>query len=223
MRQWWGISEGTRVCTMRLRRLPAGLAIVVGLVAWPGPASASIGVGVQADPVSLGGVAHPGASYALPSLYVVNTGTQAESMSVRVERLSAKPGRAIPASWIHITALSGQLPPRQSARISLELVTPPDAKAGSYQSDIVVTGSTAPAAAGIHLGAAAATGLTFTITPGPPAGSWLSLPAWRWWVIGGLLLLAAAILGWRRSGLRIRVERKTAADGMNRSGGHHGT
>jgi hypothetical protein len=63
--------------------------------------------------------------------------------------------------------------------------------------------------AGIHLGAAAATRLKFTITPGPPGGSWLSVPAWTWWVIGGLVLLVAGILGWRRSGFRIRVERKT--------------
>ena len=195
---------------MQLRWLPAGLAIVVGLLASPGltwAASASIGVGVQAGPVSLSGVAHPGASYALPSLYVVNTGTQAESMTVRVERLSAEPGHAIPQSWIHVTNLSGQLPPRQSARIPLGLVTPPDAGSGRYQSDIVVTGAPGPATAGLNFGAAAATELEFTITPGPPAGSWLSIPVWSWWLIGGLVLVAAAVAGWRRSGLRIRVER----------------
>jgi hypothetical protein len=204
--------SGTRVRTMHLRWLPAGLVIVAGLVAWPGvAASASIGVGVQANPVSLDGAAHPGASYTLPALYVVNTGTQAESMSVRVERLAAEPGRVIPESWIHVSGLSGQLAPRQSARIPLQLVTPSDARAGSYQSDIVVTGSAAAAAPGIHLGAAAATRLRFVVTPRSPAGSWLSLPSWTWWVIGGLVLLTAAVLGWRRSGIRIRVERKTAA------------
>jgi hypothetical protein len=197
---------------MHLRWLLAGFVIVAGLAVWPDvAASASIGVGVQANPVSLDGAAHPGASYTLPSLYVVNTGTQAESMSVRVERLSAEPGRAIPASWIHVTGLGGQLAPGQSARIPLQLVTPPDARPGSYQSDIVVTGSAAPVAAGIHLGAAAATRLRFVVAPGPAAGSWFSLSSWTWWVIGGLVLLGAAVLGWRRSGLRIRVERKTAA------------
>jgi hypothetical protein len=201
-----------RVCTMHLRWLSAGLAIAVGLAAWlgfAGPARASIGVGVQANPVSLSGTAHPGASYALPSLYVVNTGTQAESMSVRVVRRTG-PGRAIPESWIRIGALSGQLPPKQSARIALELVTPADAESGNYASDIVVTGSTAPVA-GVNFGAAAATKLEFKVTPGPPGGSWLSLPAWTWWVIGGLVILATATFGWRRSGLRIKVERKNAA------------
>ena len=197
---------------MHLRWLSAGLAIAVGLVAWlgfAGPARASIGVGVQANPVSLTGTAHPGASYALPSLYVVNTGTQAESMSVRVVQRTG-PGLAIPGSWIRIGALSGQLPPKQSARIALELVTPADAEPGNYLGDIMVTGSTAPVA-GVNFGAAAATKLEFTITPGPPGGSWLSIRAWTWWVIGGLVILAAATFGWRRSGLRIRVERKDAA------------
>ena len=210
---------------MHLRWLSAGLVIAIGLGAWLGlarPASASIGVGVQANPVSLNGVAHPGGSYPLPSLYVVNTGTQAESMTVRVERLSSGPGRTIPQSWIRVDNLGGLLPPKQSARISLELVAPADAAPGDYVSDIVVTGSTAPVA-GINFGAAAATRLEFRITPGPAAGSWLSPRAWTWWAIGGLALAIAAIFGWRRSGLRIRVERRTAAGGVPRVGGHHGT
>jgi hypothetical protein len=195
---------------MHLRWLSAGLGMAVGLAAWigfAGPARASIGVGVQANPVSLSGAAHPGASYALPSLYIVNTGTQAESMSVRVVQRTGA-GRPIPGSWIRIGALSGQLPPKQSARIALELVTPGDAKPGNYVSDILVTGSTAHVA-GVNFGAAAATKLEFTITPGPPGRSWF--PAWTWWVIGGLVVLAAVAFGWRRSGLRIRVERRNAA------------
>jgi hypothetical protein len=211
---------------MHLRWRPAAPAIAVGLVALLGfaqPARASIGVGIQANPVTLAGAAHPGASYLLPSVYVVNTGTQAESMTTRIERLATGPGQTIPASWIHITSLGRQLQPRQSALISLELVTPSDAKPGHYVSDIVVTGSAGPASAGINFGAAAATDLTFRITPGPATGSWFSFPAWKWLLIGGLVLLAVIIGGWRRAGLRIRVERRGTADsGLNRSGGDHG-
>jgi len=209
---------------MHLRSLSGALATAVALVPLLGfssSASASIGVGVQANPVSLGQVAHPGASYPLPSLYVVNTGTQAESMSAQVERLSPGATQTVPASWIHISSLKGQLRPAQSAQISLELVTPSDAKPGIYESDIVVSGSTAPVSAGINLGAAAATKLEFRITPAPGAGSWLSISAWTWWVIGGVVLLAAALLGWRRSGFRIRVDRRTnVRSGVNRLGGH---
>lgn len=210
---------------MHLRWLSAGLAMAAGLTALFGlaaPAGASIGVGIQANPVSLSGVAHPGRTYTLPDLYIVNTGTQPESMTVQVQRLSAGAGQTVPASWIRITGLTGQLKPQQSARIPLELVTPGGAQAGQYRSDIVVRGSTEPVASGVNLGAAAATKLEFTITPGPASASWLSFPVWKWWVIGVLVLLAAGIFGWRRSGFRIRVERGTGVrNGMNRSGGHH--
>ena len=109
---------------MHLRWLPAGLVIVASRVAWPGTAaSASIGVGVQANPVSLDSAAHPGGSYTLPALYVVNTGTQAESMSVRVERLppspagpSRNPGSTSAASAASCAQPLGSYPASSSSR-----------------------------------------------------------------------------------------------------------
>ena len=37
--------------------------------------------------------AHPGGTYTLPPVYVVNTGTQPESVAIRVERISRGSGR----------------------------------------------------------------------------------------------------------------------------------
>jgi hypothetical protein len=183
--------------------------LVVGLAAlfWFAPsAGASVGVGIQANPVRLGSVAHPGATYALPSLYVVNTGTQAESISVQVERLAnAHSGWAIPRSWINVTGLSGQLAPGKSAEIPLQLVTPSDAKTGTYSSDLVVTGSTMITADDVRFGAAAATGLDFSITPGPAGG----FPVWKLWMICALVVLGATTFIVRRTGLRIRIERRS--------------
>lgn len=173
-------------------------------------AHASIGVGVQADPVRLGSVAHPGGSYSLPSLYVVNTGTQAESISVRVERMSSGPGRTVPASWIRIEAPRGQLGPRQQVLIPLRLVPAGNAEPGSYRSDIVVTGSAGAVSGGVRFGAAAATALEFRLTPGPAPGGWLGVQAWRWWLTVVLVVLAATVFGVRRSGLRVRIETKSA-------------
>jgi len=171
---------------------------------------ASIGVGVQADPVRLGGVAHPGGSYSLPSLYVVNTGTQTESISVTVRRLSSGPGRTVPASWIAIGTATRQLIPRQQVLIPLRLVLPGSAAPGSYRSDIVVTGSPGVASGGVRFGAAAATPLEFRLTPGPAAGGWLGIAAWRWWLTVVLVLLAAIAIGVWRTGLRVRIETKSA-------------
>jgi hypothetical protein len=181
-------------------------------------ARASIGVGVQADPVRFSGVAHPGGSYALPSLFVVNTGSQAESISVDVKRLSSGPGQSVPASWIRIGAMSGDLQPRQQALISLELNAPAGAKPGSYRSDIVVTGvpgGSGATAGGVRFGAAAATALEFRLTAGPGPSGWLGISPWKWWLAIVLALLVLLAAGLRRSGLRIRIE-------TNASGGQHG-
>jgi uncharacterized membrane protein len=207
-----------------MARCVIGLVVGGGLaVVFASAAQASIGVGVQADPVRLATAAHPGGSYTLPSLYVVNTGSEAESVTVTVKHLSAGPGMTIPASWVHATAPSGQLQPKQQVLIPLKLSTPGNAKPGSYRSDIVVTGTDGSTGQGqgVQFGAAAATDLEFTITPGPAASSWLGLAPWKWWMIAVLAMVGAVTFVVRRSGLRIRIERQ----GIERSeslGGHHG-
>src|SRR5215469_11088084 len=69
---------------------------VLLLVAAPAAAYASVGVGVQAGPVQLVGAAHPGGTYTLPPVYVVNTGTDPESLAIRIERISPGTGRTVP-------------------------------------------------------------------------------------------------------------------------------
>jgi hypothetical protein len=189
--------------------IAAGLALAAALGLAP-TASASIGVGVQADPVRLAATAHPGASYALPSLFVVNTGSETESVSVEVKRLSAGSGLAIPPSWIRVGTFGSQLQPRQQVLVPLELDAPAGAKAGSYRSDIVVTGSDGAAAGGVRFGAAAATPLEFRLAPGPAGHGWLGLPAWKWWTAGALLLFLAVYIGARRTGWRVRIETKSS-------------
>lgn len=194
---------------MYLRRLlVVPLAVPVALVAlasFTQTSDASVGVGVQASPVRLGSMAHRGQRYAL-SLDVVNTGTDAEAVGMRVERISRGPGRAVPPSWIQFAGPAVQIAPGKAARVSLELVVPGQAKPGEYLSDIVVSGSAAGQAGTEHLGVAAATKLEFGVSSAPAQGG-SSFPVWMWWAITGLLLLAVTVFGVRRSGLRIRVER----------------
>jgi hypothetical protein len=221
---------------MQLRRwlvvplaVPAALAVLCGL---PLAARASVGVGVQAGPVRLAVAAHAGGSYSLPPVYVVNTGTEPELVSVRVERLSAGAGRAVPPSWVRAAGPGVRLGPQQGARLPLELVLPGGARPGRYLSDVVVSGSAAISAGRANLGVAAATKLEFRVAPGPAAGSWPAVPGSVVAVLAGLVLLALAIVGVRRSGLRIRVERRPAGPGAagpgtagsgaaDREGGHH--
>ena len=192
------------------RRLALPLAVPVAFAVFSifvPAAQASVGVGVQTTPVSLGIVAHAGGSYALPPVYVLDTGTQAEKITVRVVRLSKGTGRAVPPSWVRATGPGVQLAPHQSARIPLELAVPGGAKAGRYLSDIVVTGSAVISAGRANLGVAAATKLEFSVAPGSPPGLWPFGPSWMWWTAIGLLVLALAVTTARRSGVRIRIER----------------
>ncbi len=211
---------------MHLRRLMAvPLAVPLALVmlaSFTQTSDASIGVGVQASPVRLGSMAHRGERYALP-LDVVNTGTEAEAVSMRVERLSRGPGRTVPPSWIQFAGPAVQIAPGKAARVSLELVVPGRAKPGEYLSDIVVSSSAAGQAGTAHLGVAAATKLEFSVSSAPAQGA-SSFPVWVWWAIAGLLLLLTlTVLGVRRTGLRIRVEWGSShRDAVDHQGESHG-
>jgi hypothetical protein len=196
---------------MHLRR---GLAVVLAVPAafaalsFSAPvADASIGVGVQASPVRLANAALTGQSYALPSVYVSDTGTQPESITVQVQRLSTGRGRSVPQSWIRATGPSVRLSPHQGAQIPLQLTVPADAKSGRYLSDIVVTASPGASAGHVNLGVAAATPLVFTVRQGSAPSP--LVPTWTWWFGVGLLALLIVGLGLRRSGIRIRIERTT--------------
>lgn len=188
-------------------------------LATPAAAYASIGVGIQAGPVRLAGAAHPGGSYSLPPVYVVNTGTQDESVAIRVERVSPGTGLTVPPSWVHATGPAVNLTHGQSARIPLELVVPATAKRGVYFSDVVAKGSATIGGGEANLGVAAATQLKFRIAPGVVSRSWFGLPGWFVPAILGLLALAAGIVVVRRSGVRVRIERQPAGAGSSAGAG----
>src|SRR5262249_7715849 len=148
----------------------------------------------------------------------VNTGTQDESLSIRIERLSAGQGRAVPAAWIRPGA-AVQLSHNQSARIPLELVVPSTARPGQYLSDVVVKGSAALSGGGANLAVAAATKLEFQVAPGMVAGSWFAVPSWLWPGIGVVLLIAVAAGVARKFGLRVQIDRVPADAAALRPGG----
>jgi hypothetical protein len=168
-------------------------------------ADASIGVGVQAAPVRLADAALTGQSYALPPVYVSDTGTEPETIAVRVDRLSTGRGRSVPQSWVRATGPAVHLSPRQGAQIPLQLVVPAGAKPGRYLSDIVVTAAPGESAGHVNLGVAAATPLEFSVRQGSPPSP--LVPTWTWWFTAGLVALLVVGLGLRRSGIRIRIER----------------
>ena len=206
---------------MQLRRWATAAVSVLAVLAVPATAQASVGIGIQPGPVRLAGVAHPGGRYALPAVYVVNTGTIAESVSILIERVSAGAGRTVPPSWVHTNGAAVTLAQDESARIALELVVPATAQPGPYFSDVIVTGGAPDPAGGASFDVGAATNLEFRVVPGVVAGPWLPVPVWLLLTLAALLLLAVAVVLARRSGLRIRIERtpRSAGSLMRRSNG----
>ena len=186
------------------------------LVAWPATSYASIGVGVQAGPVRLTGAVHPGGQYALPPVYVVNTGTEPELIAIRIERISPGSGRTVPPAWISVASGPVRLSHEQSARIPLELTVPRAAAPGRYFSDVVAKGSAALSAGGADLGVAAATDLEFTVASGAVSTAWFSAPGWLLPYVIAVVVAGAGLAVIRRTGIRIRVERGPARHGGRR-------
>jgi hypothetical protein len=183
--------------------LPLGALV---LLIWPAAGYASVGVGVQAGPVRLAGIAHPGGQYALPPVFVVNTGTQPESVVIAIERISSGSGRTVPPAWISASSGPVRLAHRQSARIPLSLSVPPHAAPGRYFSDVVAKGTASLSAGGADLGVAAATDLEFTVARSP-VSTGVSVPIWLLPYVAAVIMAAAAAVVVRRSGMRIRIER----------------
>jgi hypothetical protein len=203
----------------RLRLL--ALAILLGLLILPASAAeASIGIGIQAGPVRLSSAAHPGGTYQLPAVYVVNTGSAEESVTLEIERISPGTGLTVAPSWIHVSGGPVRLGHNQSARIGLQLSVPANARPGRYFSDVVAHGSGSLTAGNANMGVAAATGLDFTIAPGAAPHPWLTVPSWFWPTLAGLVVIAAAVLWFRSSGLRIRVERRQATGSVSEGQEH---
>lgn len=123
-------------------------------------APASSGAGIQAAPVQAYG-AHAGGSYLLP-VTVTNPGSGPETMTFRIERLSAGHGITVPPSWIRTGSV--RLAAGEPATVQLRLTIPAGAAPGRYFSGVVAYGSTAGATGGANLGTAAETKLIITVT-----------------------------------------------------------
>ncbi len=172
-------------------------------------AHAESGAGVGANPIVLTEIAHPGHRYSLPSLYVINPGTDPSAYRIGMQLLGRNQSRSVPATWLQFGHDDIVLNPQQSTSVALTLVVPHDAPPGTYLSLIVA--STAPSGnvGGTTLGAAAATELRFSVArvdhPLVTVGLLWKTP-WRYvWV--GIATMIAVAFAVRRSGVRLVVQR----------------
>lgn len=197
---------------------------MVAILIFPAAAEASVGVGIQENPVSLQRAAKAGGTYALPAVHVANTGTQNETLRLKVERISHGTGRAVPSTWIQFSSSQIQLAPHQETKIPLNLVVPASARSGSYQSDVVVIGSAVVASKATNFRPAAATKLEFRVVPGPSPGPFAALPRSLWLTILILLVAMLIYFGRRFFNVEFRVTRKKpdSDDASNGDGASQG-
>lgn len=174
----------------------------------PIAAEASLGTGVSASPIVLAESAHPGNSYALPAMYVVNTGTEPSDYAVHVARLSQGAQRVAPAGWIHIGKPRFHLDPKQATSVPLTLDVPADASPGDYMTNLVAGTVPPGSTSGLALGAAAAAKLLFSVTPSPGVQFPWPWPVWVYVILALVLVAAAGMYLYRRLGLSVQIQRK---------------
>lgn len=176
-----------------LKRLcgAAMLASAAAVLGAPAAASAGTGAGVSADPIVLPKPAHAGGHYHLPGLYVVNTGDETSAYHVRLQRLASATGIEVPAAWVHIREGDFQLGPGKTFVVPIDLDVPKTAAAGHYGSDLIAATVLPGAESSLSFGAAAATGLEFTVSDARSGGKWLWVVAISGLVSGAIALTVA--------------------------------
>jgi hypothetical protein len=185
---------------------------MVAILTFPVAAEASVGVGIQENPVSLLRPARAGGTYPLPAVQVANTGTQDETITLKVERITHGSGRVVPRAWIQFADTQIQLAAHEETTIALDLVVPASARSGSYQSDVVVIGSPVEPGKATNFRPAAATKLEFRVVPGASRGPLAALPPLLRWTLLVLLLAMLIYAGRRYFNVQIRVTRKKPDD-----------
>jgi hypothetical protein len=103
-----------------------------------------------------------------------------------VQRLTSAKGLDIPAAWVHFDLNDVVLASGRGVALPMSLTIPAGARPGRYGSDLVVAAVGNGRVGTTALGAAAATGLEFTVATGRRAVALEGVTQW--------LLLAAAIV-----------------------------
>jgi hypothetical protein len=142
---------------------------------------ASIGVGISASPVCMDVTLSPGHTWSLGTVTVANTGDSQEAISVAAGAPAGQAGRALPASWVHVSyprdlwffqRNSVPVDAGKTASVPLSVAIPAGTRPGRYVANLIAEtgpGAKSAAAGGIaQFSAAAETPLVVNV--GPHAG-----------------------------------------------------
>lgn len=192
------------------------LAFLFASLAFAPFASAKVGVGVGLGKIQIDEPLSPGGIYNLPSLPVLNTGDEAGEYEVAVtyqhEQEQLRPEEA----WFNFGPKTFHLEAGGSQKVDISLNLPVKVKPGHYFAYLEAH----PIAKkeGVTIGVAAATKLYFAVKPAGVLGaaaarvtSWLeNNTPYSYWVLAGLIALAAILVFRRFFALELGIRRKKA-------------
>jgi hypothetical protein len=200
---------GTSVRSSGLLILALALALSLA-----GIAHADVGVGVDLGRITVDEKLAPGGQYRLPTLTVTNPGDTAGEYRVRVTDPGEPGWAAPPEGWFRLEPARFRLDPGAAQPVQVALELPAGAEPGQYAA--YLEASPVAEGAGVQVGAAVATLVTFEVKPSSRWAAW-RLQAWRVlddhspWpqiVAGALLLGAVAALVRRRLRIAVSIQRR---------------
>lgn len=126
---------------------------------------AQTGVGIMPGIIRVDEPLLPGGRYNLPSLQVLNTGSEASDYGVELASMAEQEELQPPDDFIILSPTSFHLEPGANQVISLSLDIPVKAKPGDYLAYIEAHPVATGGGGGMQIGVAAATKLYFTVKP----------------------------------------------------------
>ena len=126
---------------------------------------AQLGVGIMPGIIRVDEPLLPGGRYNLPSLQVVNTGSEASDYEVELAVMAEQEELQPPADFIIFSPTAFHLEPGANQVVSLSLDIPVKAKPGDYLAYIEAHPVATGGGGGMQIGVAAATKLYFTVKP----------------------------------------------------------
>jgi hypothetical protein len=192
-------------------------ALVLALVLVPSivvPARADIGVAMDTGKIMVTQRLAKGGTYQLPSIGVLNPGSETSTYAMGVGFIQGQPDRPAPANWFTFSPSQFTLAPGATQPVRITLDIPTDAQADDYAA--LLQAQIAPAGEGAQIGAAAATQLAFTVEPSTLLEAWLLrgrtvIERWSPWsyLLPAFVVLAAGG-SWLRRRFRVglRIERR---------------
>ena len=175
---------------------------------------AQTGVGIMPGIIRVDEPLLPGGRYNLPSLQVLNTGSEASDYGVELASMAEQEELQPPDDFIILSPTSFHLEPGANQVISLSLDIPVKAKPGDYLAYIEAHPVATGAGGGMQIGVAAATKLYFTVKPANvfvgvtnSIASFFTSTAPGSYIVLGIIVLGLVVLFLRR---RIRVDIRIA-------------